>query len=173
MLVKTTLETLDIPYSTVELGEVILKGRLPAHKRDELTSALLGSGLELMDDNKSLLIEKIKIIVVEMIHYEDEVPKQNFSDLLSEKLNYNYTHMATLFSDVTGITIENYIISHKIERAKELLLYDQLNLTEIAWKLHYSSVAHLSNQFKRITGLTPTYFKKMKQYKKRIELEKV
>lgn len=124
-----------------------------------------------MDDNKAKLIEKTKNVIVEMVHYSEEYPKTNFSDYLSEKLKYDYTHLANLFSDVTGTTIENYIIIHKIERVKELLLYDEFNLTEIAFQLHYSSVAHLSNQFKRVTGLTPTYFKKMKQFKKRISLE--
>ena len=173
MFVKSTLDDLCIHYSTVDLGEVVLKEKATIQQTENLRIALLGSGLELMDDCKSMLIERIKNIIVEMVHYQEEIPKTNFSEYLSEKLHYNYTHLAHLFSDVAGTTIENYIISHKIERAKELLLYDELSLTEIAWKLHYSSVSHLSNQFKRITGLTPTYFKKIKLYKKRIELEMV
>jgi AraC-like DNA-binding protein len=120
------------------------------------------TGLELMNDKKALLIEKIKKIIIEMVHYVDELPKTNFSDYLSEKLNYDYTYLANLFSEVQGITIEKFIISHKIERVKELIIYDELNLTEIAWLMHYSSVAHLSNQFKKITGLTPSHFKKLK-----------
>ena len=173
MVVKSELDKLGLHYSAVELGEVNLKGAISAVQREKLNTALLKSGLELMDDNKATLIEKTKNVIVEMVHYAEEYPKTNFSDYLTEKLNYDYTHLANLFSDVNGTTIENFIISHKIERVKELLLYDELNLTEIAFKLHYSSVAHLSNQFKRVTGLTPTYFKNMRQFKKRITLEKL
>jgi AraC-like DNA-binding protein len=124
----------------------------------------------LMDDKKSVLIEKIKDVVIEMVHYEDELPRVNFSDYLTEKLGYNYTYLANLFSETEGTTIEHFIIMHKIERVKELIIYDELNLTEIAWKLHYSSVSHLSNQFKKITGLTPSFFKSLKN-KKRSNLE--
>ena len=123
-----------------------------------------------MDDKKSVLIEKIKDVVIEMVHYDDELPKVNFSDYLTEKLGYNYTYLANLFSETEGTTIEHFIIIHKIERVKELIIYDELNLTEIAWKLHYSSVSHLSNQFKKITGLTPSFFKSLKD-KKRSNLE--
>lgn len=173
MVVKSELDRLGLHYGIVELGEVDIKGDISEEQRDLLRLALLRSGLELMDDKKAILIEKIKNVIVEMIHYHDEVGplKVNFSDYLSEKLQHDYTYLATLFSEVTGITIEHYIISHKIERVKELLLYDELNLTEIAYKLNYSSVAHLSNQFKKVTGLTPTYFKQLKQYKRRISLE--
>jgi AraC-like DNA-binding protein len=173
MVVKSELDRLGLHYGIVELGEVDIKGDISEEQRDLLRLALLRSGLELMDDKKAILIEKIKNVIVEMIHYHDEVGplKVNFSDFLSEKLQHDYTYLATLFSEVTGITIEHYIISHKIERVKELLLYDELNLTEIAYKLNYSSVAHLSNQFKKVTGLTPTYFKQLKQYKRRISLE--
>ncbi len=173
MVVKSELDRLGLHYGIVELGEVDIKEDISDEQRDLLRLALLRSGLELMDDKKAILIEKIKNVIVEMIHYHDEVGplKVNFSDFLSEKLQHDYTYLATLFSEVTGITIEHYIISHKIERVKELLLYDELNLTEIAYKLNYSSVAHLSNQFKKVTGLTPTYFKQLKQYKRRISLE--
>jgi len=173
MVVKSELDRLGLHYGIVELGEVDIKEDISDEQRDLLRLALLRSGLELMDDKKAILIEKIKNVIVEMIHYHDEVGplKVNFSDYLSEKLQHDYTYLATLFSEVTGITIEHYIISHKIERVKELLLYDELNLTEIAYKLNYSSVAHLSNQFKKVTGLTPTYFKQLKQYKRRISLE--
>ena len=123
-----------------------------------------------MDDKKSVLIEKIKDVIIEMVHYEEELPKVNFSDYLTDKLKYNYTYLANLFSETEGITIEHFIIIHKIERVKELIIYDELNLTEIAWKLHYSSVAHLSHQFKKITGLTPSFFKSLKD-KKRNNLE--
>ncbi len=170
MVVKAELEKLGIDYGTVELGEAEVKGPLSAQQREQIKSALLKSGLELMDDKKAMLIEKIKNVVVELIHYSEELPKTNFSDFLSEKLDYDYTYLANLFSEVQGTTIQQYIIIHKIERVKELLVYDELNLTEIAHKLHYSSVAHLSNQFKKITGLTPTHFKKLR-YKRRKMLE--
>ena len=149
----------------MELTEEINQSQL-----ENIRTALKRSGLELMDDKKSVLIEKIKDVVIEMVHYEDELPKMNFSDYLTEKLGYNYTYLANLFSETEGTTIEHFIIIHKIERVKELIIYDELNLTEIAWKLHYSSVSHLSNQFKKITGLTPSFFKSLKD-KKRNNLE--
>ena len=161
---------MHLPFSVVELGEVEIPGALSADQRQDLKIALLKSGLELMEDKKSMLIEKIKNIIVEMIHYSDEPPLLNFSAYLSEKLNYDYNYLSNLFSEVKGTTIEHFIISHKIERAKELLIYNELTLTEIAEKLHYSNVAHLSNQFKKVTGLTPTFFKKMK-HKRLIALE--
>jgi len=141
-------------------------------QREEIRTELRKSGLELMDDKKSILIERIKNIIVEMIHYADELPKINFSIYLSEKLKHDYTYMANLFSETEGVTIEHYILLHKIERVKELILYDELNLSEIAWKMHYSSVAHLSSQFKKITGLTPSYFKSLK-HKRRNTLDNV
>ena len=125
-----------------------------------------------MDDKKSILIERIKKVIVELVHYSEDPLNINFSDYLSQKLNYDYTYMANLFSESQGVTIEHFLIVHKIERVKELLVYDELNITEIAWKMHYSSVAHLSNQFKKITGLTPSFFKKIKD-KKRGNLEDV
>lgn len=173
MVVKSELDWLGIHYGAVELGEVHIKGGLTPEQRTSLKDALLKSGLELMEDKKAILIERIKNVIIEMVHYSDESPKVNFSDYLSEKLNHPYPYLAAHFSEVTGITIEQYIISHKIERVKELLLYDELNLTEISHKLNYSSVAHLSNQFKKITGLTPSYFKKLKLHKKRITHEKL
>jgi AraC-like DNA-binding protein len=115
-----------------------------------------------MDDKKAMLIEKIKNVVIEMVHYADELPKTKFSHYLSDKLKVDYTTMSNIFSQTKGITIEHYIMLHKIEKVKELLIYDELNLTEIADKMHYSSISHLSNQFKKITGLTPTFFKNMK-----------
>ncbi len=162
MIVMSELESLGLHHTIVELGEVEIKEILSDEIHDALKLALLKSGLELMDDKKAMLIEKIKNVVVEMIHYSDELPKTNFSDFLSKKLNYDYTYLSNLFSEVKGVTIEQFIISHKIERVKELLIYNELNLTEIAWKLRYSSVAHLSNQFKKVTGLTPSFFKKIK-----------
>jgi AraC-like DNA-binding protein len=162
MIVKSELEKLGLHATVVELGEVEISEKLSAKKQDELKIALLEFGLELMEDKKSMLIEKVKNIIVEMIHYTDEPPTFNFSHYLSEKLGYDYNYLSNLFSEVKGTTIEHYIISHKIERAKELLIYNELTLTEIADKLHYSSVSHLSNQFKKITGLTPSFFKAMK-----------
>ena len=138
-----------------------------------MRKGLLTKGLELIDDKNSQLIEKTNTIIIELIHYSEENPKINYSDYISEKLDYNYNHLSSLFSEVTGTTIVNYIIINKIERVKELLLYDELTLTEISLLMEYSSVAHLSHQFKKITGLTPTYFKKIKQYKKRIMLEEL
>jgi len=173
MVVKSVLEHLGLHYGVIELGEVEVREKLTHAQLDQIGTALLKSGLELLDDKKAVLIEKIKNVIVEMIHYSEERPKVNFSDYLSEKLGHNYTYLANLFSTSTGTTIEHFIIAHKIEKVKELLLYDELNLTEISYKLNYSSVAHLSNQFKRVTGLTPTFFKQLKQFRKRIALEDV
>lgn len=172
MVVKAALAELHLPYRSVDLGEVEIEKKVSAAKLTQLKNILLKSGLELMDDRKAILIGKIKNAVVEMVHYSDEFPKENFSGYLAQKLKYDYTYLSNLFSEVTGTTIEHYVIAHKIERVKELLIYDELNLTEISYKLHYSSVAHLSTQFKKITGLTPTFFKHLKR-RKRITLEKV
>jgi AraC-like DNA-binding protein len=170
MLVKSELEKLGLKYLHIELGEVELVKALSEKKHHQLKEILHKSGLELMDDKKAMLIEKIKNVIIEMVHYSDELPRIKFSDYLSEKLNHQYTYLSNVFSETKGITIEHYIVLHKIERIKELLIYDELNLTEIAWKLHYSSVSHLSNQFKKVTGLTPTFFKSMK-HKRRSALE--
>jgi AraC-like DNA-binding protein len=169
MVVKSELDKLGLYYTKVDLGEADIKGHITPEQHDQLKTALLGSGLELMDDKKAVMIEKIKNVIIEMIHYADEPPAINYSDYISEKLNHDYTYLANLFSEVTGMTIQNYIIAHKIERVKELILYDELNLTEISYRLNYSSVAHLSNQFKKVTGLTPTYFKNLK-HKRRFTL---
>jgi AraC-like DNA-binding protein len=159
MMVKSELEKLDLDYRSVELGEVLLKKPITETERLLLKEALHRSKLELMDDKKAILIEKIINIIVEMVHYTEELPEVNFSIYLSEKLGVEYHKLAEIFSKTKGITIERFIILHKIERVKELIIYDELNLTEISYKLHYSSVAHLSNQFKQVTGLTPTFFK--------------
>jgi AraC-like DNA-binding protein len=172
MVVKSELDKLGLHYGVVELGEVNVKEPITAAQRAQLQVALMKSGLELMDDKKAILIEKIKTVIIEMIHYADDPLKINFSDYLSEKLDYDYTYLANIFSEVTGTTIEKYIIAHKIERVKELLLYDELTLSEISYRLNYSSVAHLSNQFKKVTGLTPTFFKQLK-HKRRITLNNV
>ena len=172
MVVKEELAALKLHFVNVDLGTVEIMETLTEGQRVQLKTALLRSGLELMDDKKAILIEKIQNVIIEMVHYSDELPKTNFSDYLSAKLDYDYTYLSNLFSETKGITIEHFIILHKIERVKELIIYDELNLSEIAFKLHYSSVAHLSNQFKKITGLTPTYFKSLKR-KKRDTLENV
>jgi AraC-like DNA-binding protein len=172
MVVKAELEKLGLDHGVVDLGEVEVKGHLSEEQRESLKKALLMSGLELMDDKKAILIQKIKNIIIEMVHYMDEEPLVKHSIYISEKLDQNYTYLANLFSEATGITIEQYIIAHKIEKAKELLLYDELTLTEISYRLNYSSVAHLSSQFKKVTGLTPTFFKNLKK-KRRIALEDV
>lgn len=163
MVVREELEKQGITYESIDLGMIETKEELRPQELEKLKSNLLKSGLELLDDKKSILIEKIKNVIIEMIHYSDELPVKNFSDYLSEKLNYDYTYLSNLFSEVRGITIQHYIINHKIERVKELLLYDELNLTEIAFKLNYSSVAHLSNQFKKATGHSPSYYKQLKK----------
>ena len=172
MLVKEELRKLGLHFILVDLGVVEIMESITPDQRELIRSALLSSGLELMDDKKAILVEKIKNVIIEMIHYTDELPKVNFSDFLSEKLGYDYTYLSNLFSEMQGTTIEQFIISHKIERVKELIIYNELNLTEIAWKLHYSSVAHLSNQFKKITGLTPSHFKNLK-YKRRDPIEEI
>jgi AraC-like DNA-binding protein len=172
LIVKSELEKLGLRYKTVELGEAEIIGIISPEKLERLKTALSKSGLELMDDKKSILIEKIKNVIVELIHYTDDELKVNFSEYLSEKLNYDYKYLSNLFTEVQGTTIEKFIIYHKIERVKELIVYDELNLSEIAFKLHYSSVAHLSNQFKKITGLTPSHFRKLKE-RKRTNLENI
>jgi YesN/AraC family two-component response regulator len=172
MVVRSELEKMKLKHTIVELGEVEIMGDLSAKKHAQLKVALLKSGLELMDDQRAILVEKIKNIIVEMVHYTDELPKVNFSDYLEKKLNQDYSPLSTLFSEVKGVTIEHFIILHKIERVKELIIYDELNLTEIAHKLHYSSVAHLSTQFKKVTGLTPSFFRSLK-HKKRTVLENI
>lgn len=161
-IVKSALNKLGVNHFKVDLGEVEIMDNITDEQREQLKTALLKAGLEVMDDQKAILIEKIKNVILEMIYFSEEFPKGNFSTYISEKLPHEYTYLANLFSEVTGITIEHYIIMHKIERAKELLLYDDLSLTEISYRLNYSSVAHLSSQFKKITGLTPTYFRKLK-----------
>lgn len=172
LVVKEALESLGLHYVILELGIVEIMQDLTENQRNQLYDLLLKSGLELMDDKKSVLIEKIKNIIIELIHYSDELPKVNYSDYISEKMGMDYTHLSKLFSEVRGITIEHFIIAHKIERVKELLLYDELNLTQISYIMNYSSVSHLSKQFKKVTGLTPTFFKNLKD-KKRIALENV
>jgi len=163
MVVKDELKKLGIRHAIVELGEVEIFDDITKEQHESLNKALLVSGLELMDDKKSVLIQKIKNVIVELVHYSEEPLLIKFSEYLSQKLNHDYTYLANLFSEVQGTTIEKFLISHKIERVKELLVYDEKNLTEIAYLMHYSSVAHLSAQFKKVTGLTPSHFKRLKE----------
>lgn len=170
MIVKQELIKLGIQYVSIDLGIIDVCEDITAENYTALKAGLLEYGLELLDDKKAILIEKVKSIVVEMIHYSDELPTLKYSEYISQKLGYNYTYLANIFSEVKGITIQQYIIINKIERVKEMILYNDSNLTEIARLLNYSSVAHLSHQFKKITGLTPSYFKKIRN-KKRIAIE--
>lgn len=165
-MVKLELEKLGIPYTSIELGMIETTEQLTRAQVQDLKLNLAVSGLELLDDKKSILIDKIKNVIIEMIHYSDQIPQVNYSDFISEKLGYDYTYLSNLFSEVKGITIQHFIIKHKVEKAKELILYDELNLTEIAYRLHYSSVAHLSNQFKKVTGHTPSYYRKLGEKRK-------
>jgi AraC-like DNA-binding protein len=160
--VKEELRKLDLHFIVVDLGEVEIMEELTPEQRKQLKEALFVIGLDLLDDKKALLIEKVKSIIVDMVHHSNEKLKVNFSDYLSEKIGYDYTYIANLFAQLQGTTVEQFIISHKVERIKELLIYGKLNVTEIAWDMNYSSVAHLSTQFKKITGLTPTQFKHLK-----------
>lgn len=163
MMVKDELNSLGIHYTALDLGMVELPEDITEEQRSALKSNLLRSGLELLEDQRSILIERIKNIIIEMVHYSDELPDTNYSSYISAKIGQDYTYISNIFSEVKGITIQQFIIFNKIERVKELLLYDELSLTEISYKLHYSSVAHLSNQFKKVTGLSPSFYKKMKQ----------
>jgi len=173
MVVQEELYRLGLHCGPVDLGKAEVREDLTPAQRERLGRALLKSGLELLDDKKAILVEKIKTAIVQMIHYTDQPIKIKNSDYLSQQLNHEYAYLATLFSETTGLTIEHYVIAQKIELIKELLLYDELSISEIASQLNYSSVAHLSAQFKRLTGLTPTYFKQLKQYKRRLALEDV
>lgn len=162
MVVKSELEKLGLHHVYVKIGEANIIENITPDQIEKLDKELKKWGLELMDNKKSILVEKIKSAIIELVHYTDEQIKVNLSDYLSEKLYYDYTYLANLFSEVKGTTIEKFYIAHKIEKVKELIIYDELNLSEIAYKLHYSSVAHLSNQFKKYTGLTPSHFKELK-----------
>lgn len=165
-MVKNELEKLGLHHTSIELGMIEIEGNINDELKNVLKRNLAKSGLELMDDKKSILIDRIKNVIIEMIHYSEEVPKVNYSEYISEKLGYDYTYLSNLFSEVKGITIQHFIIKHKIEKVKELILYNELNLTEISYRLHYSSVAHLSNQFKKVTGHTPSYYKKLGKKRK-------
>ena len=160
MVVKAELEKLNLHPVHIELGEVVIEEKeLQKEKQDKLSTALEAVGFELMDDRKSKIIEQIKTFVIDTLHYKEEKPKRNFSELISKHLHHDYSYLSNLFSEVEGITIEQYIIYQRIEKVKELLVYDELSLSQIAFDLGYSSTAHLSNQFKKLTGLTPSQFK--------------
>lgn len=163
MVVLEELKKLGLNYATLDLGMVDLMENINAYQLEQLKKNLLKSGLEVLDDKKSILIEKIKNVIIEMVYYLDEMPDSNFSEYISNKLDLDYTYLSNIFSEVKGITIQQFIILQKIEKIKELLLYDELNITEISYKLHYSSVSHMSNQFKKMTGLSPSFFKKLRR----------
>ena len=168
MLVRAELKNLGLHYIRVELGEADIMEDLSAEQLSLLNTALLKTGLEVMDDKKNILVEKIKNAIIELVHCNDDQIKINLSDYLSEKLSLNYTYLAHLFSEVKGTTIEKFYLAHKIEKVKELLVYHDLTLSEIAYRLNYSSVAHLSNQFKKLIGPTPSHFKNLKQLRHNI-----
>jgi YesN/AraC family two-component response regulator len=172
MVVKDALKAMGLHFVIVDLGEVDVMENITTAQREQLRTTLQEAGLELMEDKRAILLEKIKLAIIDIVHHREEDMKINFSHYLSEKLDYDYTHLANIFSEASGTTIEQYMIAQKIERIKELITYDELNITEIAWKMNYSSVAHLSNQFKKVTGLTPSHFRKIKE-NKRQTLEEV
>ncbi len=161
LVVRQELEKLNLKPVSIKLGEAEITKEPTEKQLAQLKENLATLGFELLDDSRKKLIEKIKNIVIEQIHYSDTDDKHNFSEILSRKLLKDYSYLSNLFSDVEGITIEKYIINQKIEKVKELLVYDELSLSEIAFKLGYSSVAHLSSQFKKVTGLTPSHFKNL------------
>lgn len=166
IMVREELKKLGINYVVVDLGVVELFEDISEEQCEQFGKNLHKLGLELLDDKKTILVERVKNVIIEMIHYSDELPKINYSEYICEKLGYNYTYLSNLFTEVKGITLQQYIIMHRIERAKELLLYDELNISEISYRLQYSSVAHFSNQFRKITGLNPSFYKKLKQKRK-------
>lgn len=166
MIVKSEIERMGLHHSLVILGEACIAEDLTHEQLEQLDTNLRAYGIELLEDKKSILIEKIKNIIIEQVHYAEEPLKINLSQLIADILCHDYTYLANLFSANQGITIEHFYIQHRIERIKELLIYDELNISEIAEIMHYSSVAHLSNQFKKITGLSPSFFKKLKNHKR-------
>jgi YesN/AraC family two-component response regulator len=159
--VKELIRSNGLHFVIVDLGVVEIMEEISVEIKNKLKIELFEIGLELMDDRKAMLVEKIKNVVIEMVH-QDVLPEVNFSQYLSEKLHYDYTHLANLFSEMQGSTIEKFVLSNKVERIKELILYAEMNLNEISYKMNYSSAAHLSNQFKKVTGLSPTQFKNLK-----------
>ena len=167
MVVQQLYESMGYPPFHIELGEVETEHPLTEDDLEKMKASLVGYGFEMIDDTTSILIEKIKTLVIEIVHYKSEPIRENYSTYIETKLRRDYNYLSNLFSDVTGTTLEKYIIRQKIERVKELLVYDELTLSEIAYELGYSSVAYLSGQFKKITGLTPGHFKKIKENKRK------
>jgi len=161
-VVRDQLNKLGLHFILIDLGEVEIREDISKEQRNQLSIGLSRYGLELMEDQKAILVESIKNSIIDLVLYAEEIPRINFSDYISKKLNHDYTYLANIFSESTGLTIEHYIIIHKIERVKEMLIHDELSLTEISYRLNYSSVAHLSSQFKKITGLTPTFFRSLR-----------
>jgi len=172
MVVQNEMKNLGLEIKHMQLGEVILEKEITPSERDALDGALIPLGFQVIDDKKIRIIEQIKNVIINLVHYEDNDLKTNLSDILSKKLNHDYNYLSSLFSDVESTTIEKYFIAQKIERVKELLVYDELSLSEIAYRLNYSSVAYLSNQFKKVTGFTPSHFKQIREDKRK-SLDKV
>ncbi len=170
MVVKSEFEKLGLQTISIELGEVELQDEINDSQKEVLLKNLQTLGFDLLDDKKTKTIEKIKNLIVDLVHHKNNELKINLSDYLVENLHQDYNSLSNLFSEIENTTIEKYFISQKIEKVKELLIYNELSLSEIADLLNYSNVAHLSNQFKKITGFTPTYFKQLKD-KKRIQIE--
>ena len=167
MVVQNELDKLGFDVMNIKLGEVMLAKEPTPEEKSNLDKVLVPLGFEIIDDKKSRIIEQIKNIIIDLVHHQDNDSKTNLSDVLSSKLHHNYNYLSNLFSEVEGTTIEKYFIAQKIEKVKELLVYDELSLSEIAFRLNYSSVAYLSNQFKKVTGLTPSHFKQIKVDKRK------
>lgn len=167
MVVRQELEKVDIQFTSIELGEIELAKEPSSEQMDRLSAGLKMQGFELIDDKKSRMIEKIKNTIVKLIHHSDDHIKTNLSNYISDALHHDYTYLSNLFSEVEGTTIEKYFIAQRIEKAKELLVYDELSISEISDRLGYSSVAYLSSQFKKITGLTPSFYKSLKGHKRK------
>jgi len=172
LMVMNELKKLGLPYSNVELGVIEFHRDISFQERQDLQESLCELGLDVLEDNKSILVEQIKILVLDSIHHSEEIPITKYSEYISNKLGYDYTYLSNVFSEVKGISIRQYVIINKVERVKELLMYDEFTLTEISYILNYSSVAHLSNQFKKITGLSPSYYRQL-EFKPRKCLDEV
>ena len=172
LVVQNELDKLGIEANNIKLGEITLKKDLTTKEREALENVLDPLGFQVIDDKKSRMIEKIKNVIIDLVHHQDNDAKTNLSDVLSDALHNDYNYLSNLFSDIEGTTIEKYFIAQKVEKAKELLVYDELSLSEIADRMNYSSVAYLSNQFKKVTGLTPSHFKQIREDKRK-PLDKV
>ena len=167
MVVQNELDKLGIAVKNIKLGEVTIAGKLSPEEKENVAKALVPLGFEVIDEKKSRIIEKIKNIIIDLVHHQDNALTGNLSDILRSQLHHDYNYLSNLFSEVEGTTIEKYFIAQKIEKVKELLVYDEFSLSEIAFRLNYSSTAYLSNQFKKVTGLTPSHFKKIKEEKRK------